>query len=150
MKMVKEKRSEVMEKLKVPVEKNPKPIPQDIQTFDKIAKIFPESKRKKWRKGEPKDPYFGRAKRFRKPEIEKWKDRARRFNSHNSQGKSISIKNGPQPGPGRYNLIHKWKGKNVRSKKMKRSYSAAPKRGERVFDSISKGPSTSIYYPRRG
>jgi hypothetical protein len=137
--------ADIKSSMRVPLPKFEDPHPVDKKTFHSIAKVF--QKRKKMRKSRSyRDPHFGKAPRFAKTEEEKWKRQVRKFNETNADGKVISLKNGPKPGPGRYNLVYKWKGKPIKKKKLKRAISAAPKRGERLFDFQSKGPSISFYY----
>lgn len=142
----KEERARLVRGLKVPLEKYPKTIPQAFTTFDLLAKKHPESAQPQKRKREGlREPHFGKAPRFVKSAVTKWKDDCKRFNSFNKNGKTIDLKNGPVPGPSRYNLVYKRRGKVRRGK---RSSSAVVRRGDQVDRYISKGISKSIYHPK--
>ncbi len=132
----------------MPIPKEPVPIYQDRVTFDSLNKHWKEHPPKP--RG-PKGPNFGTADRFGVDEKLKYKKQAKLWNS-GQDGRKIDVNGDPVPGPGNYNTIEIWKGKINKPKKTKdpnkRCWSAAPKVGERILKSISKGPSFSIYNSR--
>lgn len=132
-----------MEKVKTDVPKYPEPLPQDRTLFDSIAKKYKDKRPTK-----EKGPHFGRAPRFEKSELERWQKKIKLYNDH-TDGNPISIKKGPKPGPGEYNVLEKWKGKRVTTRRFKGAYSAEPKVGERTLKMTSKLPTRSIYHPRK-
>lgn len=139
---IREKREDVMDKIKTDVPKYPDPLPQNVKLFDHIAKKY-----KNHRPGKEKGPHFGLAPRFEKSELEKWKKQIKIYND-STEGEPINIKKGNKPGPGAYNILERWKGKKVKGKAA-RSFSAEPKVGQRILKMTSKLPTRSIYHPRR-
>ena len=140
---IREKREEIIKKLKSALPKYPDSLPQNMKLFDHIQKMNANQKTSK-----EKGPHFGLAGRFVKSEKEIWEKQVKLFNKNSSKSK-IDLKRGPKPGPGEYNLIERWKGKQIKRKQDQRSYSAQPKVGERLFKVVSNHlPTRSIYYPR--
>lgn len=77
-------------------------------------------------------------------EKEKYSKKIQLHNDAGVQGlPELDPKADPVPGPGAYNTTEVWNGKKT---KMRRPYSAQPKIGEKILKSISKGPTTSVYY----
>ena len=143
---------------KVPLSDFPDNYPINVKTFWSMAKKYDNfsfSRKNSRQKSNSisvstNNPHFGTGPRFRKSELEKWKDSVRRFNQNTTTGKVIDVKRGPSPGPGAYLKLERWKGK----KKMnfggrKRSGSSSirdrKKPGDRLMSMISKGPTKSIY-----
>lgn len=136
----KERVTELKEVLGDKIPKLPEPIPTAYRTFDSWKKHYIVNKPNPKQKNAPG---FGLSARFGMDEKAKYNREIKLFNEGNTQGKELDPKADPVPGPGAYNLSEVWPGKKV---KLRRPYSAQPKAGERIFQSISTGPSVSIYY----
>lgn len=147
--MVKEHIEEKREQIYRVDYKKLEPVYQDRVTFTSIQK---KNSKKSKKPRSYRDPHFGKQQRFQKTQKEKFDRQIRLYNDSNQEGRTIDPKNDPSPGPGYYKLQETWKGKILPTKgkrRVRRPYSAQPKIGQRILQKMSKGPSFSIYNPRR-
>jgi len=126
--------------------KNPRPLPVDLMTFDKISIIYKDVQVGKASK--KKGNGFGTEDRFLADELSKWKRKMEAYNKGVTDGKPIDLKKDPQPGPAQYSLIAAWPGKKIKNKKKKDD--DGDKKLPNIFKTMSKGPSINYYYQSMG
>jgi len=139
---------EVVGKLKEgTVVKNPKPLPVDLMTFDKLSIIYKDviSGKASKKKGNG----FGTEDRFLADELAKWKRKMEAYNKGVTDGKTIDLKKDPVPGPAHYSLIASWPGKKMKGKK-KKGDDDGDKKLPNIFKTMSKGPAINCYYSSMG
>ena len=133
-----ERLQEIYAKTNINPSEIPLPLPVDITTFDKLARLSEvERKQNSLKKGLG----FGVGPRIPLNDKERWTCKVSKYNTFAAT--PIDPNNDPLPGPSTYNLISQWAEKKLDKAKNKSKETSKP---INYFAKISKGPAISPYY----